>query len=121
MTNRQNKGRWGERLAALSLWCKGYRILARGYHGPRRSGIGEVDIIARRGSVLAFIEVKSRPSLDSGQYAIRPNQQWRIARAAQAYISHTPSCAHLSIRFDAIIVTPRRWPVHITDAWQMNA
>ena len=63
--------------AAVFLMAKGYRILARRY----RTSYGEIDIVARRRNLLAFIEVKARASLDEAAYAVTPRNQRRIIDA----------------------------------------
>ncbi len=112
----ERRGRRGERRAAWWLRLKGYRILAQGF----RLGVGEIDLVARRGGVLAFVEVKSRPDLDEAATAIGPIQRERIARAAHAFLQRHPKFAALSPRFDAILVAPGRWPRHIENAWRLG-
>ena len=112
----ERRGRRGERAAAWWLRLKGYRILAQGF----RLAVGEIDLVARRGAVLAFVEVKSRPDLGEAAAAIGPVQRQRIARAAEAFLQRHPGLAALSPRFDAILVAPGRWPRHIEDAWRIG-
>jgi putative endonuclease len=107
----------GGRAELLCLWqlrLKGYRILARRY----RTAVGEVDLIARRGEVLAAIEVKARPDLATASEAIGPRQRRRVTRALAHFLSGRPDLALLAPRFDVILVVPRRWPVHLIDAWR---
>lgn len=113
-------GRWGEALAILSLRLRGWRIVARGHVTGRGSGAGEVDIIACRGRVLAFIEVKARPTRAQAAAAISAQQQARIARAAAAYLARHPHYAGHVVRFDALLVVPWRWPYHLFDAWRLD-
>ena len=68
-----------ETQAAAVLIAKGYRILARRFRTPH----GEIDIVARRRNLVAFVEVKARTSLDDAAYAVTPRQQARIIAAAQ--------------------------------------
>ena len=91
--------------------CRGYRILAR----RQRSPVGEIDIVARRGGVLAIIEVKARPT---HELAAERRQKDRLARAAQWYVGSRPALAELAMRFDVMSVTPWRPPRHLTDAWR---
>src|ERR1700674_870653 len=70
-----------EARAAAFLIAKGYRVLARRFRTP----YGEIDIVARRRNLVAFIEVKARGSLDEAAYAVTPRQQARIIDAAQAW------------------------------------
>ena len=101
-------------MAALLLRLKGYRILERGFRRP----VGEVDIIARKGSVLVAVEVKQRPDLEAALGAIHAKQRRRISRAMEAYITSHAGCEGLDIRFDILLVTSfLRWPVHLENAW----
>ena len=108
------RGHASERLAALRLLLTGYRILARRY----RTKVGEIDLIARRGDVVAFVEVKRRNSLAAGLEAVTPQAQARIRRAAELYIRRNPALAERVLRFDVMVVTPWAWPRHIVDAWR---
>jgi len=108
------RGRLAERLAGLSLRLKGYRIVARDYRCP----VGEVDLIARRGPILALIEVKRRRTLAEAAESISPRQRRRIARAAQAFLQRRPDLRHLQPRFDALLLARGHWPRHVIDAWR---
>ena len=103
-----------ERLARFWLRCKGYRIVERQYKTPG----GEIDIIARRGAALAFVEVKARTDLETAAATIGARQQARIERAALAYIASHPACAELDLRFDVILIARGRWPKHMPGAWR---
>ncbi len=107
------KGRRAENAAALFLRLKGYQILAR----RARTGAGEIDLVARKGDVVAFIEVKFRPDASSAAEAVAPRQQKRIVAAAQAYLARNPRWAEKTLRFDIMLVVPGRWPRHILNAW----
>jgi len=106
-------GRRAEAIAAWWLRLKGYRIVAQGYRSP----LGEIDIVARRGGILAFVEVKRRHSHESGLDAIQPRQRQRIARAARLYMQSMPALARLQPRFDAVVLVPGRRPRHLPAAW----
>ena len=110
-------GRWAETGAAWWLRLKGYRIVARGFKTP----VGEIDLIAKRGNVLAFVEVKTRPSRAESAEAITFRQQARIARAASWFLNSRPDFAALESRFDAVLVVSRHLPVHIPGAWDAGA
>ncbi|MBT5898484.1 MAG: YraN family protein [Rhodospirillaceae bacterium] len=107
-------GRRAEMIAAALLRLKGYRILARDY----RAGVGELDIVARRGRLLAVIEVKRRRDMATALAAVTARQQRRITRAAQAFLARHIGLADLDLRFDVIAVLPYRLPRHIKDAWR---
>jgi putative endonuclease len=110
-------GERAERLAVLLLRLKGYAILERRF-AAASGGRGEIDIIARRGPVIAFIEVKARADLDQAAYALSAHQRRRLLRGAEAYLAGRPGLAHLSPRFDAWLAAPGRWPRHLIDAWR---
>ena len=112
----QRRGLRAETLAAWWLRLKGYRILARGFRCPA----GEIDLVARRGRSLAIVEVKARPSLTEAGEAVTPRQRRRIARAAEAFIQRHPRLADCAVRFDVVMIVPRRWPKHVSDAWQQG-
>ena len=111
------RGRRGEWLAAWWLRLKGYRILARDLRTP----VGEIDIVARRGRVLALVEVKLRPRAAAALEAISARQQARIVRAAGAYLQRHRKLSDLDMRFDTVVIVPGRWPRHIPDAWRPEA
>ena len=110
-------GRWAESLAAFRLRCGGYRILARNWRSP----VGEIDIVARRGRILAIVEVKRRAERAVALTAISPRQQQRLARAALAFQTRRADCAGLNLRFDVITLGPGLWPSHLKDAWRPAA
>jgi putative endonuclease len=108
--------RRGGRAELVCLWqlrLKGYRILARRFRTP----VGEIDLIARRGSVLVAIEVKARDDLAAASEAITGRQRQRIARALGYFLAGRPDLARLAPRFDVMLVAPRRLPHHLVGAW----
>lgn len=111
---RERQGRLAERLAELLLRLKGYRVQARRYSSP----VGEIDLVARRGDLLIFVEVKRRPAVAMALEAVRPRQQARIARAARHFLQQRPGLAGCLCRFDVVAVVPWRWPVHREDVWR---
>jgi putative endonuclease len=114
----ERRGRWAESLCILRLVLSGWRVLARRHAGLRGTGVGEIDLIARRGHTIAFIEVKARPDRERGVLAVSPAQQQRIARAAEAYLAHHPALADCTVRFDVMIVGAGFWPERLRDAWR---
>jgi putative endonuclease len=82
--------------------------------------VGEVDIVARRRRVLVFVEVKARARLDDAAEAVSDRQRHRIAAAAEAWLANHPEHACAEIRFDAVLVLPRRWPRHIAAAFDAS-
>jgi putative endonuclease len=105
-----------ETLAAAYLIAKGYRILAKRFRTPH----GEIDIIAKRRNLVAFIEVKARASLDEAAFAVTPRQQARIIDAAQAWLVAHPEHAEFELRFDAILIAPRSLPRHLLAAFDAS-
>ncbi|HYN45713.1 MAG TPA: YraN family protein [Allosphingosinicella sp.] len=114
MTRRRAErgGRRAERLAAWWLRLKGWRILAI----RARTPVGEVDLVARRGRTLAFIEVKARATDAEAALAL---DEWRLRRVARAAEALAPRYARDGddIRIDAIFIVPRRWPRHLRNVW----
>jgi putative endonuclease len=123
----RHDGSWAETIAVWRLRCAGYRILARNW----RCTLGEIDIVARKGRILAIVEVKSRSDLTGALAALGPRQQARLVRAAQAFQAQHRDCLGLQLRFDAVAVGnrdaphhiwPRHiWPRHIKQAWRPAA
>ena len=85
----QRRGRLAEWACLWHLRLRGWRIVARGWRCPS----GEIDILARRGKVLAVIEVKSRNELAVAASALAPRQRRRIARAAEAFLTRRSDLA----------------------------
>jgi len=107
-------GHGAEFLAAIALRLKGYSILARGYRVPA----GEIDIVARRGRLIAFVEGKARASLAGALDAVGNNQRRRIVRAAEHFMAHHANLHGCDLRFDVMAVRAGRWPTHVADAWR---
>ena len=112
----QRRGVFAESLCRWYLRLRGWRIVASGWRCPA----GEIDILARRGGVLAISEVKSRPDIASAVASVLPRQRRRIARAASAFLVMRPDLAELALRFDVMLVAPLRPPRHLPDAWRID-
>lgn len=110
---REARGRHGEWLAAWYLRCKGWRILAQRVKTPR----GEIDLVARRGGTVAFIEVKWRARADDLALSLDQHRLRRVAGAVDA-VAHRYAQGAQTLRIDAILLAPGRWPRHIANAWQ---
>jgi putative endonuclease len=110
----ERRGKAAELLCLWHLRLKGYRILARRYKTPA----GEIDLIVRRGSTIAAIEVKARADFNVATEAVTRRQQQRITRAVAHFLGSRPDLAMLAARFDVMLVAPRRWPRHLIDAWR---
>lgn len=108
------KGLASEWLAGLALMLKGYRIAAWRYRTP----LGEIDLMARRGDLVAIVEVKARPTLEQAMEAVGPVTQRRIDGAATLWLSRQKDQARLSLRYDLVAVLPWKWPVHVENVFQ---
>jgi putative endonuclease len=109
----EKRGRGAESLACWYLRLHGWQILARRARVPG----GEVDIIARRRRILAFVEVKARASEEAAAFAL---DEWRLRRVAVAAERLAPRYIRPGddIRIDALFIVPWRWPRHLANVWQ---
>ncbi|MET3664016.1 YraN family protein [Caulobacter sp. 1776] len=106
-------GRRAEVLAALWLMAKGYRILGFRLATP----LGEIDLLAQRGRILAVVEVKQRTTIEDALDAVTPTQRDRLRRAAAHVSAHRTGLRDLFVRLDLIALAPGRAPRHLPDAW----
>jgi len=106
-------GRRAEWLAAMLLRLKGFGVIARRYRAPS----GEVDLIARRGNLLAFVEVKARASLDQAVFAVSTRNRRRVGAAAALFLARHQHLAKCDIRYDIVAVAGWRLR-HIASAWR---
>ena len=126
MENRRIGG-WGERLARWYLVARGYRVVARSWRAGR---YGEIDLVVRRGNVLAFVEVKTRRGRRHGrpEDAVGPKKQRKLVRLAEAYRAALPPGSPLlglEVRLDVVAVERRPgrgWTVrHLPGAFDASA
>nr|WP_231727251.1 YraN family protein [Kordiimonas lipolytica] len=110
------RGRKAEEFAAWFLRLKGYSILEERY----RSSYGEIDLIARRGKLIAFIEVKSRKTDRDARESVTFRQRGRIEKAAVDWLARHKEM-NASVRFDVIAIVRGSLPSHIKDAWRPEA
>lgn len=106
------RGRRGERMAAWWLRLKGWRILDMRVRTPA----GEVDLVARRGNLVAFVEVKTRGTAAGLDIAIDERRLARVAAAAELLMPRY-AAAEDDIRIDVILIAPGERPRHIENAW----
>jgi putative endonuclease len=106
-------GRRAEALAALWLQLKGWSILARRVRTP----VGEVDLVARRGRTVAFVEVKARATADEAGWSLDEYRLRRVAAAASALVARYARAGD-AMRIDAVFVVPGRLPKHIPNVWR---
>jgi putative endonuclease len=109
----EQRGRGAETLACWYLRLKCWQVLAR----RARVAGGEVDIVARRGRTLAFVEVKARATEDAAAMAL---DEWRLRRVAVAAERLAPRYLRAgdNVRIDAIFIVPGRWPRQLINVWQ---
>jgi putative endonuclease len=116
LPNKTERGASAEQRAVELLVRKGYRIVERNY----RSKLGELDIIARDGSTLVFVEVRSRCTARFGSAleAVGRRKQVQVSRVAMQYLVwRRPSFSRA--RFDVVAITGHE-VVHVVDAWRLG-
>jgi putative endonuclease len=109
-------GRRGEALAAWYLRAKFYRIRDTRFKTPA----GEIDIVAERLGVIAFVEVKSRTRAESDFDPLLAVDRRRIIRAANIYVARHPQLVTRALRFDIILLAPGTWPRHLVNAFDTS-
>jgi len=120
MAEHNELGKKGEELAVEYLEQNGYEILDRNWTFQK----AEIDIIAKKESVLAIVEVKTRSSLDFGspQDFVKPKKIQLLIKAVNAYINYREKdfCDDLNVRFDIIAIHKNKETFaieHLTDAF----
>ena len=108
----EKRGRHAEKTAARFLRLKGWRILGERVRTPR----GEVDLIAKRGGLVAFVEVKARTKTTDLEIAIDQRRLQRVANAAEILYSEYCTKGE-DMRIDVILVAPRRIAIHMKNVW----
>lgn len=108
----ERSGREGERRAAFWLRAKGWHIVAERVKTPR----GEIDLVAKRGGVVAFVEVKWRRNRADLDQAIDEHRLSRVAAAVEC-VAHEYACQGEDIRIDVILLAPGALPRQIANAW----
>jgi putative endonuclease len=108
----ERHGRRGEAVAAWWLRLHGWRIVDQRV----RTAVGEVDLVARRGRTVAFVEVKHRATAEALDHAIDHRRLRRVAAAA-ALLASRYADDRSDVRIDVILIAPRRLPRHLPNAW----
>jgi len=111
-SNRQiafSRGLRAETIAAFYLRLKFYSIIAHRF----KTRLGEIDLIAKRGSLIAIVEVKARPTLMQAHDTVNKTAQRRIEQAADLWLARQPDASKLNLRFDLIIIRAWHWPHHV--------
>ena len=107
------RGQRGEALAAFWLQLKLYRIRERRFKTP----LGEIDLVAEKGTTIVFVEVKQRASDADEALTFASINRERISRAAQLWLARNPAASGSDFRFDVILLAPGRWPRHLINAF----
>ncbi len=105
-----------EAAACVALERDGWTVLAR----RLRTGAGEIDIVAERAGLVAFIEVKARPDLSGAASALLPRQRLRLLAAAEAALAVNPGWGAQGIRFDVLVVDAAGQVRRIADAFRVE-
>ena len=115
-----NRGHFAETKAALFLRLKGYGIVERNFKPPRGTGAGEIDLIAKKGKVLVFVEVKLRQTETAAAESLSSAVRDRRVKGAEYYLMLHPEMADSDIRFDVVLMTPHGLPKHIPNAFMQE-
>lgn len=102
LSNNYVAGIFAEFLAKLYLRLLCYKIIKSRYSAVRGSCAGEIDIVAKRGKILVFVEVKKRRTIDLAKESIFFKQQMRIRKSAESFLAKYPRYIGYDVRFDAI-------------------
>lgn len=108
----EKAGRKGETRAALWMQAQGWQLLDQRVKTPR----GEIDLVMRRGGLVAFIEVKWRQSRAELDHAIDEYRLQRVAAAVEC-VAHEYAADGEDIRIDVILLAPKSLPRHVENAW----
>lgn len=107
------KGKMAETGAEVLLRTMGFSILERRFKTPA----GEIDLVARRGRRIAFIEVKHRATLDDAAESVTAKLRRRVRHAAEIWLQDHEDDPTLDPAFDVVLMAPRQWPVYVPDAF----
>ena len=107
-------GHVAEAVAAALLMAKGFRLLARRYKTP----LGEIDLIVKRGKLIAFVEVKARLNERDALESVGRFGERRMVDAADLWLAKHPDAAGFDLRYDMVLVAPWRLPRHVPDAFR---
>jgi putative endonuclease len=105
-----------EALACAALVRDGWTVLGR----RLRTAAGEVDAVAEKDGLVAFLEVKHRPSLAGAAHALSPRQRARLLGAAEILLAENPDWGRAGVRFDVILVDAAGLVRRIADAFRLE-
>ena len=112
----QASGVAAENAASEALEADGWSVLAR----RLRTKAGEIDLVAEREGLLAFVEVKSRPDLGTAAASLGPRQRARLLAAAEIALAEHPEWGRAGVRFDVLLVDSAGRVRRIADAFRMQ-
>lgn len=124
MTPRLARGRAAQRLGVSAEHAAGQALEAKGWivRARRlRTAAGEIDLVAERDGLLAFIEVKARPTLAGAAWSLGPRQRARLLAAAEIALAEHPEWGHAGIRFDVLLVDATGAVRRIEDAFRLES
>jgi putative endonuclease len=110
------RGRHAEERAAAALVAEGWQVIARRVRTPA----GELDLVAERAGLLAFVEVKARATLQAAAFALGAPQRRRLAGAAEAWMAAHPGHGEAGVRFDVMLVDAAGQVRRIADAFRLG-
>lgn len=119
MKSNHARGHFAEKIACLYLMMKGWWPVKMNYVVGRGTGAGEVDLILVRGKTLIFVEVKYRPTLVQAMEAITVQNQIRVAKSSAVFLQKNPKYKDYQVRYDAVLLAPKKWPKHLQNAWSL--
>jgi len=112
------KGVLAEKEAVKHLIKTGHVILKERY----KTKFGEIDVIAKKGDLIAFIEVKAHQSVEASLYAVTPKSRRRIEQSAMWFLSEFPQYNDYGMRFDVMVVKGGGQDIeHLDNAWMVGA
>lgn len=110
------RGRHAEERAAAALQAEGWQVLAR----RARTPAGELDLVAERAGLLAFVEVKARATLGEAAFALGAAQRARLLRAAEWWLGANPARGAAGVRFDVMLVDAAGRVRRVADAFRLE-
>ncbi|MDR1691353.1 MAG: YraN family protein [Rickettsiales bacterium] len=115
--SRYKKGLWSEYLAMILLTFKGYEVLAHRFGKGRKGSLGEIDLIAKKGKTICFIEIKYRKKYDTAAFSISQTQKQRIRNNALFFIKQNEKFSNYTFRFDAFLFSSTTLPKHLKNVF----
>ena len=113
-----SKGMLAEKAAVKQLKRGGYVVL----HERYKTKFGEIDIIAQKDDLVAFIEVKAHKSAEASLYAVTPKSRRRIEQSAMWFLSEFPAYNDYGLRFDVMVFKDgERDAEHLDNAWMVGS